>query len=160
MGSVGIFFGFGERLGLGAFLTPASESGVSLCEKYGRATEQMFAFRVAVIADDGGYGSGSGSYSSHMTKGPIEWSCEEERLHVGVKSPRILNAADWPSARANLLAYLKSRGFDAAGDGLNVDVGPDEIQVELEAARAANGPLQKRLKEIREHEARTAASHE
>lgn len=136
------------------------DNGISLCEKYGRAAEQMFAPRGALIADDAGYGLSFAVYLPMRPKGPIEWSCEEESLNIGVNSPRILNAENWPTARANLLTYLKTRGLDADGDGLNIDVGPDQTQLELQAARAANGPLQERLKEIREHEARTAALYE
>ena len=65
-----------------------------------------------------------------------------------------------PRLRLGCQGTIERRGFDASRDEINIVVGPARVQVELEAARAANTALQERPRQIAEHEARTAALHE
>ena len=147
------------RLGMGSHASEWSEqeSDMPLCEKYGLATQRILGFSSdsGVIAESDGLGR---LYVSRNTRAPLEeWSCKEGRLRVGLKSPERLHAGDWPAARANLLKRLKRSGFDAAQDRLKIEVGLHTLLADLEAGRAANEPLQKRLREFKAYEKAKAA---
>ncbi|MBW1758192.1 MAG: hypothetical protein JRJ80_18760 [Deltaproteobacteria bacterium] len=142
----------------------AAFAAVALCEKYGRETTRIVerhARYVGVMADDGGY-TGQPGWASVFPSGAapskVHWRCEPGKLHVQLSSARRVGARDWQSAQDNVLAELESHGFDASRDKLAVVVGPDYLYRELEAARAGNTALQKRLKRIERFEARTASS--
>jgi len=141
---------------------PERANPTGLCERYGREVELIVPPLVndGVIADDGGYMNlGSAlSPSSPTTPSGVVWNCEEGELHVQLSSLRRLDAESWPAAQANLLARLKSRGLDANRDKMSIVVGPDDVDVKLDAARAGNTALQGRLKQMKEHEAKTVAS--
>jgi len=133
----------------------------ALCEKYGRETKRIVERRVAVIADDGGY-TGRSAWvpfgAAPAGNSEVQWRCEPGELHVQLSAPRLVGAHDWQTAQGNVLAKLESRGFDARRDKLTVVVGPDDLYLELEAARAGNTALQERLKRMEKFEAKTASS--
>jgi hypothetical protein len=144
-------------------LPPEQAAFAALCEKYGRETERIVeghARHAVVIAEDGGY-NGLLTWASvfwRAAPSKVQWRCEPGKLHVQLSRPRLAGAHDWQSAQDNMLAELESRGFDASRDKLTVVVGPDDLYLELEAARAGNTALQERLKRIERFEARTASS--
>lgn len=145
-------------------LPPEQAAFAALCEKYGRETERIVeghARHAVVIAEDGGY-NGLLTWASVFWRAAppskVQWRCEPGKLHVQLSRPRLVGAHDWQSAQDNVLAELESRGFDASRDKLTVVVGPDDLYLELEAARAGNTALQERLKRIERFEARTASS--
>jgi hypothetical protein len=144
-------------------LPPEQAAFAALCEKYGRETERIVeghARHAVVIAEDGGY-NGLLTWASvfwRAAPSKVQWRCEPGKLHVQLSRPRLVGAHDWQSAQDNMLAELESRGFDASRDKLTVVVGPDDLYLELEAARAGNTALQERLKRIERFEARTASS--
>jgi hypothetical protein len=145
-------------------LPPEQAAFAALCEKYGRETKRIVeshARYVGVMADDGGY-TGQPGWASLVPLGAapskVQWRCEPGKLHVQLSSARRVGAHDWQTAQDNVLAELESRGFDASRDELAVLVGPDDLYLELEAARAGNTALQERLKRIERFEARTASS--
>jgi len=135
----------------------------TLCDAYGRETKRVVALHArytGVMADDSGYTGRSASFSwgrPGADRSGVQWRCEPGKLHVQLARPGLVDAHDWQAAQDNVVAELESRGFDASRDGLAVLVGPDDLYLELEAARAGNTALHKRLKRIERFEAKTAA---
>ncbi|MBW2403910.1 MAG: hypothetical protein JRF42_08885 [Deltaproteobacteria bacterium] len=145
-------------------LTPeqAAFAAAALCEKYGRETKRIVeshARYAGVLADDGGYNGLSAWASAPSGAAPskVHWRCEPGKLHVQLSSARRVGAHDWQTAQDKVLAELESHGFDASRDKLAVLVGPDDLYLELEAARAGNTALRERLKRMARFEARTAS---
>jgi hypothetical protein len=146
----------------------AASAAAALCEKYGRETTRFVERHTRPeMANDPGYSIAypfsafstvSALSSLHAIDSKVYWRCEPGKLHVQLSSARRVGAHDWQSAQDNVLAELESHGFDASRDKLAVLVGPDNLYLELEAARAGNTALQERLKRIARFEARTASS--